>query len=190
MLKLHYLAGSQLHKGLETTTAPTKPVLRTALLYGGITGLLCIAWVVGLYLSGNNPYGPKRLMAIFFPPLAVLIGQWRVRRYFGPDGPGLLKSIGTGLLITLFTAVISAGGVYVLARTAGPVAIEKHLVEMRHLLEQTKSEFLKQANGEQQYEQAKRNLARTPQDFAADDYKNKLLFGFLMSIPGGIFLRK
>jgi hypothetical protein len=61
---------------------------------------------------------------------------------------------------------------------------------MRELLERGKPMFLKQKNGEQQYEQTYNNLAQTPQDFAADDLFKKLLFGFLMSIPGGIFLRK
>lgn len=152
--------------------------------------MVCIAWVVGLYLTGSNPYGPKRLMAIFFPPIAVLLSQWHLRRYFQPDGPGILRSIATGLVTTLITAVLSASSVFILAEVTGPEPIQRHLAEMRRLLEQTKTEFIKRKNGKQQYEQTLRNLAHTPKDLAADDYKNKLLFGLLMSIPGGIFLRK
>ena len=149
-----------------------------------------MAWVVGLYLTGNNPYGPKRLMAIFFPPIAVLLGQWHLRRSFQPDSPGILRSIGVGLLITLITALLSAGGVYGFARQTGPEPIARHVAEMRELLERGKPMFLKQKNGQQQYEQTYNNLAQTPLDFASDDLFKKLLFGFLMSIPGGIFLRK
>jgi hypothetical protein len=175
---------------LEASISPEKPVLRTALLYGAGAGIVCILWVVGLYLAGNNPYGPKRLMAVFVPPIAVVLGQWRLRRYFKPDGPGLLRSIGTGLLITLFASVVSATGVYTFARSTGPEPIARHLAEMRHLLDQAKPMFLKEKNGRKQYEQAYRNLAYTAQDLATDDYVRKFLLGLLISIPGGIFLRK
>ncbi len=165
-------------------------VLRTALLYGAGAGLLCALWIVGLYFTGNNPYGPKRLMAIFFPPVAVLLGQWNLRKYFQPDGPGILRSVGTGLLIAFFAAVLSAGSVYAFARLSGPEPIARHLTEMRQLLEQGKPMFLKEKNGRQQYEQTYRNLAYNAQGLASDDYVRKLLLGILLSIPGGIFLRK
>jgi hypothetical protein len=175
---------------VEESVSSTKPVLRTALLFGVSAGVLCILWVVGLYLSGSNPYGPKRLMAIFVPPVAVVLGQWQLRRYFKPEGPGILKSIGTGLLITLFTAVVSAGGVYAFARITGPEPIAQHLTEMRQLLKQSRPMFLKEKNGRQQYEQTYRGLAFSAQGLAADDYMRKLIVGLLLSIPGGIFLRK
>lgn len=175
---------------VEDSVSPAKPVLRTALLFGASAGVLCAVWVIGLYLSGSNPYGPKRLMAIFVPPVAVLLGQWQLRRYFKPEGPGILKSVGTGLLIALFTAVVSAGGVYAFARATGPEPIARHLTEMRHLLEQSRPMFLKEKNGRQQYEQTYRGLAFSAQGLAADDYMRKLLVGVLLSIPGGIFLRK
>jgi uncharacterized membrane protein YqaE (UPF0057 family) len=164
--------------------------MRTALLYGAGAGAVCVLWITGLYLAGNNPYGPKRLMAIFVPPVAVLLGQWKLRRYFKPEGPGIIKSIGTGLLITFFAAVVSAGGVYLFARLTGPEPIARHLTEMRQLLQNSKPMFLKEKNGRKQYEQTYKNLAFSAQGLAADDYIRKLLLGLLLSIPGGIFLRK
>lgn len=94
------------------------------------------------------------------------------------------------MLTVFLTATVSAAGVYGLARVAGPVAIQRHLAEMEHILEANKAEYLKQVNGKEQYERTRQNLARTPQAFAADDFKNKLLFGLLICIPGGIFFRK
>jgi hypothetical protein len=61
---------------------------------------------------------------------------------------------------------------------------------MRQLLEQAKPMFLKEKSGRKQYEQAYRNLAFSAQDLATDDYVRKFLVGLLISIPGGIFLRK
>ncbi|UOQ65088.1 DUF4199 domain-containing protein [Hymenobacter volaticus] len=175
---------------METSVSPEKPVLRTALVYGVGAGVICALWIVGLYWAGNNPYGPKRLMAIFVPPIAVLLGQWKLRQYYKPDGPGLLRSVGTGLLITFFASVVSGASVYTFARSTGPEPIARHLAEMRHLLEQAKPMFLKEKSGRKQYEQAYRNLAFSAQDLATDDYVRKFLVGLLISIPGGIFLRK
>lgn len=166
------------------------PLFKTAARFGLGAGLLSIGWVVGLYLTGNNPFGPKRLLAAFVGVGAVLLSQWYLRRYYGPAGPGVGKALGVGLLTALLAALLSSTGVYSLARVAGPAAMQRHLTEMEQLLAANKAEYLKQPNGKEQYELTRQNLARTPQALAADDCKNKLLFGLLICLPGGIFFRK
>ncbi|SET60085.1 DUF4199 domain-containing protein [Hymenobacter actinosclerus] len=176
---------------LKPTTASTaSPVLRTAMLCGAITGALCFAWVLFLYVSDNNPYGPKRTLADFFPPLAAIASQVLLRRYYQPEGPGLGKSIGVGVLTALVSALVAASAFYLFSRLTGPGLIEQHLAEVHKLLESTKALYLKEANGLQQYEATLRNLARTPAQFAQDEFSKKLFFGVLISIPGGVFLRK
>ena len=173
----------------SASTSP-HPVLRTAARFGLGAGLLSVGWIVGLYLTGNNPYGPKRLLAALFGIGAVVLSQWFLRRYYKPEGPGIGKALGVGVLTVLLTAALSATGVYGLARITGPAPIQRHLAEMERLLEANKADYLKQTDGKEQYELTRRNLARTPQALAADDFKNKLLFGLLICLPGGIFFRK
>ncbi|MBB4602999.1 hypothetical protein HNQ93_003766 [Hymenobacter luteus] len=173
---------------MEPTAAP-HPVLRTAVLFGVITGALCIAWVLFLHLTDNNPYGPKRTLSDFFPPIAAVASQVLLRRYYA-GGPGLWKSIGVGLLTTLIGAGIAAAGMYTFARLTDARLIEQHLVEARHLLENAKALYLKQPNGAQQYAATLQGLARTPAAFAQDEFMKKIIFGLLLSIPGGVFLRK
>jgi hypothetical protein len=164
-------------------------VLRTAALCGVLTGILCFGWVLFLYLSGNNPYGPKRALSDFFPPIAAIVSQVLLRRYYA-DGPGLGRSVGVGLATTLIAAGVAAVGLYTLARMAGPGLIEQHLLEAKQMLAATKALYLKQVNGQQQYDATLRNLARTPQAFAQDEFVKKMLLGIVLSIPGGVFLRK
>ena len=161
-----------------------------AIICGAIAGALCFAWVLFLYLSHNNPYGPKRTLADFFPPIAAIVSQVLVRRYYQPEGPGLWKSIGTGMLTALVAAMVAAATFYLFSRLAGPELIAQHLAEAHRLLENTKAIYLKEANGLQQYEATLRNLARTPAGFAQDEFFKKLFFGVLVSLPGGVFLRK
>ena len=168
---------------------PAQPVLRTALAFSLGAGLLAVAWVMGLYFTGNNPYGPKRLLAIFFALAAVVFSQWWLRRYYAA-GPGLGRALGVGALTALLTAALSAAGVYGLARAVGPAANQRYATEIERLLAAVQPEYLKQPNGQERYEQDRRNLARTPPGFAADDFRNKLLFGLMICVPGGIFFRK
>lgn len=81
-------------------------------------------------------------------------------------------------------------GVYGFARITGQALIERHLVEMKALLEASKAEFIKQPGGQAQYDLARKNLAQTPQALAAEDFEKKLLLGLLLSLPGGVFFRK
>ncbi|MBX0288795.1 DUF4199 domain-containing protein [Hymenobacter sp. HSC-4F20] len=171
------------------STSPAHPVLRTAAVHGLITGALCIAWVLFLYLTDNNPYGPKRTLSDFFPPIAAVVSQVLLRRYY-PAGPGLWKAIGVGIFTTLIGAAVAATGLYTFAHLTGSGLIEQHLVEARQLLASAKALYLKQPNGQQQYEATLRGLATTPAAFAQDEFAKKIIFGLLLSIPGGVFLRK
>ena len=175
---------------MDSFASISHPVIRTAVRFGLGAGLFSIGWIIALYLTGNNPYGPKKLLASLFGIGTVVLSQWFLRRYYGPEGPGIGKALGVGVLTVLLTAALSATGLYGLARITGPAPIQRHLIEMKKLLEANKADFLKQTNGQEQYELTRRNLARTPQALAADDFKNKLLFGLLICLPGGIFFRK
>jgi len=176
---------------VESSVAPENPVIRTALLFGVGTGVLCGLWIIGLYLTQNDPFGPKKVMAMVLLPLAVLGGQWSLRRYFLPDGPGLKRALGTGLLITLLTATVSAASVYGLAQAAGPQQLERSKAEMIKIAEGTKALYLRNKGGKEQYAQTIRGLQQLDaRSLTTDDFIKKLLLGLLLSVPGGIFFRK
>ncbi|QNP51019.1 DUF4199 domain-containing protein [Hymenobacter qilianensis] len=182
---LHHLSNP-----VNPATESKRLIVRHALRYGVGAGIICIIWVIVLYLTDNNPYGPKRLLSVFVPPLAALLCQWVVRRSFLPDGPGFRRVLMAGILTTVLAAVTSATGVYGFARATGQAPIDRHLSEMKALLEASKDEFIKQAGGQEQYERAQQSLAHTPQALASDDFEKKLLFGLILSFPGAVFFRK
>jgi hypothetical protein len=174
---------------LENTPSHANPVLRTALLWGTAAGLLCISWVLFLHFTHNNAYGLKRTLSDFFTPVAAIGSQIILRRFY-PQGPGLGKAVGVGLLTTLLTALIAATGLYVYAQLADPSLMQQHLAEARQLLENARRIYLENPNGRQQFEATLQGLAHTPAGFAQDEFLKKLLWGVFLSIPGGIFLRK
>ncbi|MET4108276.1 hypothetical protein ABIB60_003649 [Hymenobacter sp. UYP22] len=175
---------------VEPTLPHPRPLLRTAILCGTVAGFLCICWVLFLYLTDNNPYGPKRTLADFFTPIAAVSAQLLLRRYYVPEGPGLWRSIAVGVLTAVVTAAVAAAGMYVFSRLTGSALIAEHLVEAKKMLEASKALYTKEANGLQQYQATLRNLATTAAEFAQDEFVKKLLLGVVLSIPGGVFLRK
>ncbi|MCC2546812.1 DUF4199 domain-containing protein [Hymenobacter sp. BT175] len=166
------------------------PVLRTAFVFGLGAGILSLLWLIGLYLGGQNPYGPKRLMSMLVVPVAVVGSQWFLRRYFQPNGPGLGRAMGTGVLTALVLASLSALGVYGFAKTTGPELMEKNRVEMRRVMEASRKDFVKKPGDAERFEKLKDDLASTPEPLATDEFTKKLILGLLLSIPGGIFFRK
>ncbi|HEX8349618.1 MAG TPA: DUF4199 domain-containing protein [Hymenobacter sp.] len=161
------------------------------MLFGAGLGVVALIWVGVLVLTGDNPYGPKRLMTVPLVPLVVLASQWFVRRYY-PTGPGLRRSISTGLLTALIASAVSAATLYGLARNADPELLEQNAAEARQILQGARSYYLKQPQGAKQYQLAQQALAgpTKPQDLAQDEFVKKMLLGFLFAVPGGIFLRK
>ena len=63
-------------------------VVRLALRFGVGIGLGYAAWLVGLHLTGNNAFGPKRMLVQFAIPLAVVASQWTLRRVLRPRRRG------------------------------------------------------------------------------------------------------
>lgn len=128
-------------------------------------------------------------MTVPLVPIVVLGSQWFVRRYY-PGGPGLRKSVLTGVLTALFAAAVSAATLYGVAQNANAALLERNTAEARQILQNARSYYLTQPGGEAKYKLDQQNIARTPQDLAQDEFSKKLILGLLFAIPGGIFLRK
>lgn len=163
--------------------------LRTAVRVGGIAGALCVAWVLMLYFTDQNPYGPKRLMTVFVPPVAVLVAQWSARKH-APNKFGFLTALMTGVVALLITASLSGLGVYTLARMGNPKLIEQNRVQMERMIQAERANFMKEKGGKEQYERSLRGIASTPAGLAQDDFSKKLLAGLFFFLPGAIFFRK
>ncbi|WP_160328146.1 DUF4199 domain-containing protein [Solirubrum puertoriconensis] len=163
--------------------------LRTAVRVGAIAGALCVAWVLMLYLTDQNPYGPKRLMTVFVPPIAVLVAQWSARK-LATDQFGFLVALMTGVVTLLITASLSGLGVYTLARVGNPKLIEQNRAQMKKMIQAERANFLKEKGGKEQYERSLSGIASTPADLAQDDFNKKLLAGLFFFLPGAIFFRR
>lgn len=164
-------------------------VLRTALRVGVVAGIVCVAWVVLLYATGQNPFGPKRLMSFIVSPVAAVVAEWQLRQRHR-DVANLGRQLAVGLLTVLITAVLAATGMYGLARMAGPQAVERNRREMEQVVRAERANFMKEKGGKEQYERTLAGIATTPQGLATDEFSKKLILGLLLAVPGAIFLRR
>ena len=166
-------------------------VLRWALRCGVGAGVLYALWLVGLQLTGNNPFGPKRVLMQFAVPIAVVASQLLLRRSVRPAKPGLRRSVGVGLLTALVGALIAASSLYGLGQSASPEALQRNRVEMLGIAHAERDYFVKQGGGEAVYQQRLRQLEQlTIADVARSDFSKILLLGLMFALPAGIFLRE
>ncbi|MCC3160506.1 DUF4199 domain-containing protein [Hymenobacter sp. 15J16-1T3B] len=164
-------------------------VIRTALRVGVIAGIICVGWIVLLYATGQNPFGPKRLMSFFVSPAAAVWAEWQLRQRHR-DLANLGRQLLVGVVTVGMTALLAGTGMYGVARVAGPGAIERNRREMEQVVRAERARFLKEKGGKEQYERTLAGIATTPQGLATDEFSKKLILGLLLAVPGAIFLRR
>lgn len=166
-------------------------VTRLALNYGVGVGVVCVLWMVGLQLTGNNGFGPKQLMAQLLVPLVAVASQWQLRRQVKPAKPGLGRSLGVGMLTAMLAAVVSAVGVLGLAAGAGDAAVNRHRAEVQEIVQAQQREAKQQGVSPALRQQQMQQIAHlTVGNIASSNFLQVLVLGLVLAVPAGIFLRE
>ena len=170
---------------------PTGAVQQLALRFGLGAGLICVAWMVGLQLTGSNGFGPKQILAQLLVPLAAVASQWQLRKAAKPNKPGLGASLGVGLLTAALAASVSAIGVVGLAYGAGEPAMARHRAEVLEIVQAQQRENPKAvASPAVQRQQVAQVQHMTVGDMATSNFLQVLVLGLVLAVPVGIFLRE
>ncbi|RDC63392.1 DUF4199 domain-containing protein [Adhaeribacter pallidiroseus] len=167
-----------------------KPIFRVALRYGALAALASFIILVLFYVAGKNPYGQNGFYALFLLPVFLVLGTGFLRRKIDPELK-FFKGLKFGWLVTLIAAVTFGILVYAFTNLAGTHSIQKHVQEMKAMMEQNKAQFLKLPNGQQAYQYNYEQLDLiTPQTLMLDNFIKLLLIGFLFSFVSATFYRK
>ncbi|MBJ6111432.1 DUF4199 domain-containing protein [Hymenobacter sp. BT523] len=162
-----------------------------ALRFGIGVGLLCVLWMVGLQLTGNNGFGPKQLLAQLLVPMVAVASQWMLRRTVKPGKPGLGRSLGVGVLTVLLAAVVSAVGTLALAAGAGPTAVARHRAEVKEIVQaQQRLADKGTLTAAQRAQQLQKVEGLTVGGMASSNFLQVLVLGLVLAVPAGIFLRE
>ena len=185
------MADSPLQPTLTENDSSAGLVTRVAVRAGLGVGLLCVLWMVGLQLTGNNGFGPKQIMAQLLVPLVAVYSEWQLRRLLKPAKPGLGRSLGVGVLAVLLAATVSAVGVLGLAAGAGETAVARHRAEVKEIVKAQQREAAKQgASAAQRQQQLQQIDQLTVSNIATSNFMQVLVLGLVLAIPAGIFLRE
>ena len=177
--------------GASPTETASATTVRTALRFGVGIGVACGLWLLGLHLTGNNAFGPKRLLVHFAVPVAVVLSQWALRRALLPGKPGLGRALGVGALTALIAATVAAASVLGLSQVAGEPALERNRQELLTIARAERANLLKHSGGEAGYQQHLAYLGQlSARDLAQNDFSKILLLGLIFALPGGIFFRE
>lgn len=185
------MADSSVEPLASRANSSARDVTSVALKFGVGVGVVCVLWMVGLQLTGNNGFGPKQLLAQLLVPLAAVAGEWQLRRQLKPAKPGLGRSLGVGTLTVLLAAVVSAVGVLGLAAGAGDSAVARHRAEVKEIVQAQQREAAKQGASAAVWQQQLRQVdGLTVGDMASSNFLQVLVLGLVLAVPAGIFLRE
>ncbi|WP_158011024.1 DUF4199 domain-containing protein [Hymenobacter lapidarius] len=185
------MAESSVQPSVSNVKATDGEVTRVGLRFGVGVGLVCAGWMLFLYLSGNNAFGPKQILAQLLVPLAAVASQWVLRRKLKPEKPGLGRALRVGALTVLVAAVISSLSLIGLAAIAGEQALDLNRAEMLEIVRAQQRENPKVKRSEQKMQQQIRNVGNiTSRELAGGNFTQIMLLGLVLAIPAGIFLRE
>ena len=164
-------------------------VVRTGIRYGVLCALVSFAVTLVIYLSGENPYGQTSLFSLVVMPAFIFMGCSYFKKY-NDQNLGFFRALRVALSITFYAALASAMFLYIFSVFAGFEVIQRHINEMKVVLETTRAETIKLI-GEANYKQTVEQLDKTtPYHLAADDFMKKLFTGLLISIVAAVYFRK
>lgn len=172
--------------------APSSGVGQLALRFGVAGGILCAGWMLVLLATGNNPFGPKQLLAQLLVPMLAVAAQWRLRQRLAPERAGIGRQLALGGLVVLLAAGITASSVVGLADGAG----RDKLLTMtrRETLEIIRADIQARPKNQRNPAQEQQQLAALQQlsvsDIAVNIFTKTLLLGLALAVPGGIFFRE
>lgn len=162
-----------------------------ALRFGVAGGLLCAGWMLGLQATGNNPFGPKQILAQLVVPLLAVAAEWRLRQRLAPEKPGVGRQLTLGGLVVLLAALIAASSVVGLASGAGESALARNRQEAREIvLAQQQATPKEQRNRAVEQTQLAKVESLSVGDMAVGTFTVTLLLGMALAVPGGIFFRE
>lgn len=165
-------------------------VLRMAIRFGVLAALASGLIMVAVYWAGYNPYGQYAFYTLFLLPGFLIVGLASYKKYINPNLT-FWKGLQISWLITLVAAVTFGMLIYVFSVAAGFEAIQTHIQEMKALMVESRTQFLKLPNGQQVYDMNYRELDRiTPRSLVLDNFLKMLLIGFLFSFVSATFSRK
>lgn len=164
----------------------TSPQLRTAMMYGAFSGISSFLVFIIIYMIGKNPLGMFSWLAFWIPILFIILGiqNYRDKELGGYIGYG--RALGTGVLITLFLAILFSVLSYAFLTFIGTDILEVHKLEMIEGMEKAK-----QYMGDTLYETGLEEIdSMTIGKMALGDFQNKIIGGVFVSLFIAAFLRK
>jgi len=166
-------------------------IFRTGVKFGVLCGLAGFAIVVLIYFAGINPYGQTSMWSWILIPIAVFWGLSYFKRYNDQE-LAFAKALKVGFFIAFYAALCSAMLLYIFSVVTGIEPIERHIAEMKTVLESTREAAMQSKVFSQKvYEQTYKDLDKTtPGMLAVDDFVKRIFVGLLATLVGAVFFRK
>jgi hypothetical protein len=166
------------------------PVLKTALNYGALSGLLSFAFFLILYWSGLNPLGPASWMGVWIPVLMMVLSTRHYRQYENGGFLAYWQGFRTGFFTAASSAFVFGALVWLFVTVIDGEVLELYKQESLQAFELTEG-MMKSMVGDSAFEQSIENINNMEiGDLVSADVFNKILGGLLTAFITAAFLKR
>ena len=168
---------------------PPSP-FKTAANFGAMSALSCFAMFLILYYLGVNPLGPASWLAVWVPPLFIVLATKRFRDFESGGFISYSTAFRIGFLTATCGGLLYALIVYIFGTLIDPALIDNFKEMMLADLEETES-LMRSVVGDSVYEQSIEEMKNTTlKTIAMTDFFYKCVGGLIISLITAAVLKR
>ncbi len=167
-----------------------KPLLKTPLAFGAVTGVLCFLYFLGLYFLKITPLGNKKVLDYGIHVIMMTTCCWYYRKYVGNGLLHLWEALTICYVVNSIAALLTGWLIYGFLTQIDTAVFPNYLGEMKQLLISTKGQLIENL-GEAEYKKMLADVQNIkPSDLISDEFVKKSVMGVLPILLISMLFRK
>lgn len=165
-----------------------KPLLKTSLIFGLITGLLAFAFFLGLYAMDVMPLGKILDFGIYV--IMIAGACWYYRKTVGKGFLHLWEALTIGYVVNCVAAMINGWLIYLFITYVDPAIFTQYTSEMLQLLDAGKTELIKNIKEPEYLKMYQEIKTMEPSVILKDEISKKMVMGIIPILIISLIFRK
>lgn len=165
-----------------------KPLLKTSLFFGLVTGLLAFAFFLGLYALDVMPLGKILDFGIYI--IMIAGACWYYRKKVGNGLLHLWEALTIGYVVNCVAALVNGWLIYLFITYVDPHIFTQYTSEMLQLLENGKVELIKNIKEPEYLKMYQDVKSMEPSVVIKDEISKKMVMGIIPILIISLIFRK
>ena len=160
------------------------------MIFGLITGLLALAFFLGLYAIGIVPLGNNKVMDMGIHVIMIAGVCWYYRKKIGNGYLHLWEALTLGYVVNTVAAFVNGWLIYLFITYVDPSVFTNYLAEMGTLLEQGREDLVKNIGNAEYLKMFASIQAMDPSEIITDEISKKTVMAIIPILIISLIFRK